>query len=101
VSVAGGAYAQVPSAQLLTDPYNGAIASGFNNPLVGRQAWCGTQAFTRSIVDLAPYAGQNVQFRFRLGTDSSTGGEGWYIDDVKVKSCGATSDVIFAHGFDN
>lgn len=100
VSVAGGAYAQIPAAQLLTDPYNGAVSSGFSNPLAGRQAWCGTQPFTRSIVDLAPYAGQNVRFRFRLGTDSSTGGEGWYIDDVKVKGCGI-SDVIFANGFDN
>ncbi|MBN8481606.1 MAG: S8 family serine peptidase, partial [Xanthomonadales bacterium] len=100
VAVGGGAFTQVPGAQLLTDPYTGAISSSYSNPLAGRQAWCGTQAFTRSIVDLAPYAGQSVQFRFRIGSDTSVGAEGWFIDDVKVKGC-ATSDVIFADGFDD
>ncbi|MCW5568785.1 MAG: S8 family serine peptidase [Dokdonella sp.] len=100
VSVAGGAFNPVLDAQLLTNPYTGAISSSFSNPLAGRRAWCGTKPFTRTIVDLSSYAGQNVQFRFRIGTDSSVGAEGWYIDDVKVKGC-ATTDVIFADGFDD
>ncbi len=99
VSLDGGAFNAVPAAQLLTDPYNGAITAG-TNPLNGRQAWCGVVPFTRSVIDLAPYAGQSAQFRFRIGTDSSVGRDGWFIDDVKVKGC-ATSDVIFADGFDD
>lgn len=100
ISVAGAAFVQVPAAQLLTNPYTGAISSSFSNPLGGRQAWCGTKPFTRTIVDLTSYAGQSVQLRFRIGTDSSVSAEGWYIDDVKVKGC-ASSDVIFADGFDD
>ncbi len=100
VSLAGGAFTQVPAGQLLTDPYSGLI-NATGNPLNGRSAWCGIQPFTRAVVDLAPYAGQQAQFRFRIATDSSVGAEGWYIDDVKVKGCQpALSDIIFVHGFD-
>jgi hypothetical protein len=90
VSTDGGTnFTQVPNAQLLTDPYTGPIATNFSNPAAGLQAWCGTQAFTRNVVDLAPYANQaNVRFRFRLTSDSSQAlTEGWIIDDVEVKRC--------------
>ncbi|MCK4304226.1 MAG: agmatine deiminase family protein, partial [Candidatus Eisenbacteria sp.] len=33
--------------------------------------------------DLSAYEGM-AQLRFRFGSDSSTGGEGWYVDDVSV-----------------
>ena len=43
-------------------------------------------------IDLTPYAGQsNVKIRFRLRTDDSVQQDGWYIDDVIIKS----SDVDF------
>jgi hypothetical protein len=90
VSTDGGTnFTQVPNAQLLTDPYNGLIATNFSNPAGGSQAWCGTQAFTRNVVDLAPYAGQaNVRLRFRLTSDSSQAlTDGWIIDNVEVKRC--------------
>ena len=45
-----------------------------DNPLGGLQAWCGDpQPYLNSIVDVSAYAGQTVQFRLRLGTDSSVG----------------------------
>jgi hypothetical protein len=84
---AGATWTQVNSAALLTDPYTGPVSSGFTNPLAGLQAWCGVQDWTREIVDVAGYAGQTAQFRFRLGSDSSVGHDGWYLDDVKVQSC--------------
>jgi len=88
VSTNGGAtWAQITSG-LLTDPYNGPIASG--NPLAGLNGWCGDpQDWLNSIVDINAYAGQTVQFRFRLSTDTSVGREGWTIDDVVVQSCQA------------
>ncbi|MEO8010214.1 MAG: hypothetical protein ABI650_01075, partial [Dokdonella sp.] len=100
VSLAGGAFAQVPAAQLLTDPYNGPINAA-SSAVNGRSAWCGVQPFTRAVIDLAPYAGQQAQFRFRLASDSSVGAEGWYIDDVKVKGCSqGQGDLIFANDFE-
>lgn len=84
----GATWTQIANERLLTDPYDGTIASTVNNPLSGSQAWCGDpQDWLNSVVDVSAYAGQTVRFRFRLGTDASLGREGWYIDDVKVQSC--------------
>ena len=35
-------------------------------------------------MNLNAYAGQNILLRWRLGTDSSVGDTGWYIDDVQI-----------------
>ena len=98
---AGGTFTQIPSANLLNDPYTGAIATNFSNPLAGKQAWCSAAVvpYLNSIVDISAYQGQTAQFRFRLGSDSSVGKEGWFIDDVKVQSC--SSDLLFRNGFDS
>ncbi|MEW5986508.1 MAG: hypothetical protein AB1791_07745 [Chloroflexota bacterium] len=85
----GGTWTQMES-ELLTDPYDGPISTSFQNPLGGLNAWCGDpQDWLDSLVDLNAFAGQTVSFRFRLGTDSSVGREGWYIDDVMVEACTA------------
>jgi bacillopeptidase F (M6 metalloprotease family)/subtilisin family serine protease len=36
------------------------------------------------MIDLTPYAGNTVQIRFRLQSDSSVNYPGWYLDDVTV-----------------
>jgi len=102
VSTDGGTvWTQVPGASLLTDPYDGTVSTGFSNPLAGLSAWCRSQDWTRSVVDLDAYAGQNVQFRFRLGSDSSVGAEGWYVDDLRIQSCRvASTNLIFRDGFE-
>lgn len=66
--------------------YNGTISSGFSNPLAGRLAWSATTngVFIQTTVNLMPYIGQNVLFRFREGTDTTVASTGWYIDDVAV-----------------
>ncbi len=90
VSTNGGTtWTQVPTANLLTDPYDGTVSSSFGNPLATLPAWCGDpQPYLNSIVDVSSYAGQTVQFRFRLGSDNSVNRtDGWNIDDVIVQSC--------------
>lgn len=86
---ADGGTTWVPlDAELLTDPYDGIILEGGTNPLNGRKAWCGNiQDWTLSVVDLNAFAGETVQFRFRLATDLNVGFEGWYIDALNVQSC--------------
>lgn len=85
----GSTWTQVPNANLQTDPYDGPISTSFGNPLAGLDAWCGNnpQPYLNSLVDITSYAGQTVQFRFRLGTDTSVSRPGWDIDDVAVNSC--------------
>ncbi|MEO7431646.1 MAG: S8 family serine peptidase [Dokdonella sp.] len=87
---AGTNWTQALPATLLTDPYDGLVSSGFQNPLGGKQAWCGDpQAYLNSVIDLSSFAGQTVQFRFRMANDSSAAhaNPGWAIDDVKVAGC--------------
>ncbi len=99
----GASWTQVGNSQLLTDPYDGTVNdfSSAPNPLTGLQGWCGDpQDWTRSIVDLEPWQGETVRFRFRLGTDGSVGRTaGWKIDDVRVNSCFAEN--IWADGFED
>jgi len=92
-SVNAGAFAAIPAAQILQ---NGAS----QRPLAsGTLAWCGSVPWESVVVNASPYAGQNVRFRFRVTSDSSTSLEGWYVDDVRVQAC--LSDLIFANRFEN
>jgi len=85
-------------AELMTDPYDGIVSSSFGNTLAELNAWCGDpQDWLNSIADLDAYAGQSVQFRFRLGTDSSINREGWYVDDVVVQSCQPDLEDFFIY----
>ncbi|MCB1607719.1 MAG: hypothetical protein KDI71_12155, partial [Xanthomonadales bacterium] len=65
----------------------------------GQPGWCDVQDWTRSVVDIDALAGQTAQFRFRLGSDGSVGGDGWYVDDFKIQSC-TDSNLIFDDGFE-
>lgn len=98
ISTDGGmTFQQIGGASMATDPYDGEINSGFDNPLSGLQAWCGDpQAYLNSVVDINSFAGDDAQFRFRLGTDNTVSRPGWDIDDVKIMGCGP--DLIFADG---
>ncbi len=69
--------------------YGGVLAS--NNPLGGRPAFVGDSfGYTSSKLDLESLAGQSVRFRFRMGTDQHIDDYGWFIDDVRIYTCGAT-----------
>ena len=81
---AGATFTQI-TAGITGLPYTGAIQG--TTPVV--QGWCGNATAHRTTaVDLAPYAGQTVQFRFKLTADSSVNVmDGWNIDDVRVQTC--------------
>ena len=103
VALDGGVFNQVPAGQLLVGAYTGTVSSGSGNPLAGNQAWCGlASAYEPVIADISTYAGHDVQFRFRLGSNNASPREGWYIDAIKVQGCssGGITDRIFADGFD-
>lgn len=103
VSTDGGTnWTQLENSVLLSQPYTGTVGnfSQGPNPLAGLEAWCGDPApWQQSTVDLSDYAGQDVQLRFRIGTDGTVGREGWYIDDIRVESC--RSIELFADGFES
>lgn len=75
--------------KLITDNgYNGVLSNCCGNPLQDRKAFVGaSNGYISSRLNLSSLAGQNVTFRFRLGSDEATGDYGWFIDDVLLYSC--------------
>jgi hypothetical protein len=77
-----------------TDVQNNILKGGYiatmdaTTILSGRKAWSGSSnnKFIKTIVNLLPYANQNVLFRFRFSSDVGTAVEGWYIDDIAIKN---------------
>lgn len=71
--------------------YNGTISNSYGNPLGGRSAFVrDSRGYTASRLNLSSLSGQNVRFRFRIGTDSSVNDYGWFIDDIRIYTCGAS-----------
>ncbi|RME93337.1 MAG: T9SS C-terminal target domain-containing protein, partial [Bacteroidetes bacterium] len=66
--------------------YTGRLNESDSNPLSGRRAFTGSTGgdWIETIIDLEAFAGEEVQFRFRYGTDEGTAEEGWYIDNVTL-----------------
>ncbi len=50
----------------------------------GTPCWSGEFDWQETLVSLADYAEETVQFRFRFGSDQGGGAEGWYIDDLSI-----------------
>ena len=88
----GQTWSYVPESMLMTNPYFGPISDDYGNPLGGNDGWCGLQDWTKTVVDLSAYAGQDVKLRFSQGTDASIGLEGWHIDDFSITACEVKPD---------
>jgi hypothetical protein len=89
ISIGGGLFTDILAAggSFVTGGYNRTVSSSFQNPLAGRQAWSGDSGgFITTTVNLPiSAAGQNVQLRWRCGTDTSDNAVGWYVDTISVK----------------
>jgi Zn-dependent metalloprotease len=101
ISINGGPYFVVPASAYLFNPYNATLnppEAGNTNPLAGQPGFTGTDggkvtgSWGESQVNLSHPAvgvdpGDTIRLRFDLGMDGCTGVDGWYVDDVKVRSC--------------
>lgn len=88
VSGDGGAtWADPAPAQWLENGPAARIGAGFQSALTGRIVFSGASAgFVRSVLDLGPYAGTTIRYRFRFASDISNAGRGWAVDDVGVST---------------
>ena len=69
-------------------PYVGTLSPDFGNPLGGRTAFVGSSfGYTGTRLNLSSLSGQNVRFRWRIGTDDVFGGDGWSVDNVRLYQC--------------
>lgn len=72
-------------------------AATSGNVLSGRSAWCASSLTHSTVVaNLDAMAGNTMKLRFRLGTDSSQATDGWYVDDIVVKSCSSGASTSTA-----
>lgn len=76
--------------------YNATIDNCCSNPLQNRQGFAkASYGYTGTRLNLASLAGQNVQMRFRIGTDSTIGAFGWFVDNPTLYTCGSAPPVPF------
>jgi hypothetical protein len=76
------------SALFTHNGYNGVISASFDNPLGGRAGFVReSYGYLSSRLALNSLSGQNVRFRFRIGSDYMVDDLGWLIDDVRLYNC--------------
>jgi (2Fe-2S) ferredoxin/subtilisin-like proprotein convertase family protein len=100
IKIGGGQFQDilVAGGTFLAGGYTSTLNSS-PNPLGGRLAWSGAtqDTFLATSVQLPLTAfGQNVQFRWRLGSNDSFASLGWWIDSVTVENIatGANTNSI-------
>ena len=80
----GSSWSDLGSA-MTANGYNSSLSSCCGNPLGGRQAFTGNGGgYLQTSVDLSAWSGEQVLLRWRLGSDSSVPGTGWYLDNVEI-----------------
>jgi len=88
ISVAGGAFTNITTAggAFVSGGYTGPLSPDFQNPLGGSQAWNGnSNGYITTVVDIPTSAfGQNVQLRWRFGTDNEVTAVGWRVDTIRL-----------------
>ncbi|HLM01809.1 MAG TPA: proprotein convertase P-domain-containing protein, partial [Pyrinomonadaceae bacterium] len=88
ISINGGAFQDIITAggSFVSGAYTRTLSTCCSNPLPGRMAWSGTSTnYVTTEVNLPPASyRQQVQFRWRHGSDDTIGGVGWRIDNVQV-----------------
>lgn len=92
ISIDGGAFTDILSAggDFVSNGYNQTIPTCCGNPLAGRPAWSGNSGgFVTTTANLPPgAAGQTIRLRWRFGSDTSVGANGWYVDTISVSQSG-------------
>lgn len=87
MKIGAGAYQDIIAAggTFVAGAYPTAISSG-TFPNAGRQAWSGNSNGYTDVEIILPAAanGQNVQFRWNAGADTSVGGAGTYLDNIEL-----------------
>lgn len=91
VSTDGGTTWDDLGASMAKNGYNSTISGAGgagDNPLAGRPAFGGDSggAFIETVAGLDDYVGEAITLRFRLGTDASVGGGGWFVDDITIET---------------
>ncbi|MFO0897057.1 MAG: S8 family serine peptidase [Pirellulales bacterium] len=55
-----------------------------------------TEGFRTAVIDVSQFRGERVQFRFAFSSDFFAELEGWYLDDVEIRSIGDSSPDFYS-----
>ena len=89
-NISGGAFLDITDSHvggsMVSGGYDGEIDGSAENPLAGRQAWCGDSGgYINTVINLGPnVAGQTIKLRFRMGTDQALGRPGVRVDSISI-----------------
>ena len=73
------------SGYILENNYNGSLNPSADHSLSGEQAFTGdSDGWIQTTIDLESIAWSNLIVRFRFVSDGEVGGEGWFVDDVRI-----------------
>lgn len=104
VSTDGVAFTPLAPEGEYTHTYRYGTSSAYTGPNPGAECFSGAYNWANQLFDLAAYAGETVQFRFRFCSDAATANEGWYVDDFKILGepfiAPVTDLVVWANGSD-
>lgn len=95
VSVNDGPFELIPVDAYRFNAPGGELDPSQGTSMAGEEAWTGTDggqlhgSWGTSVIDLKGLAdaGDTVNFRFDMGRDGCNGVDGWYVDNVTVKTC--------------
>ena len=97
VSTDGGANFTLLDTEILSGGYDVVFSTCCGNPAGGEPGWGNgvLGAMTEVLVDMSAYTGTGIVVRWRAVSDSSFGDDGWFIDDVGLRSP-TTCDGVLA-----
>ncbi len=96
ISTDGGVVWTDLGADITANGYSGTLNVS-PNPLAQQNAFTGDSGgYVQTIVDLSAYAGNTAQIRFRFGTDDTTAGNGWHVDDISITNEVSVSNTASA-----
>ncbi len=96
ISIDGGTTWLDVADKFTMNGYNGKISANYGSYIAGRNAFTGNSggtAFINSTINLSVYAGKAVKIRFVFASDNVGGGDGWYVDDIKLTSAAAVYNI--------
>ena len=68
------------------------VQSGSGQPFAsGSPCWSGTSPWRETEIDLSSYAPGPVRLRFRMTADDFVGGDGWWVDRVRIEFPGGAT----------
>ena len=72
---------------ITSNGYNSTIDANGGIYISGKQAFSGTNgSFKQTIVNLSSFSGRNIKLRFYAASDQAGIVDGWYVDDIILKS---------------